>query len=228
MLRVALTGGLGSGKSAVAAVFARLGAEVMSADEVGRAMMQPGQPVYAEIVRVFGPRVVAPDGTLDRRMLGEIAFNQGSLDELNAIVHPAVIAEQQRWMDALARQRPDAVAVYETALLYEASRAAATADWQHRFDHRILVTAPEPLRIARFLARMGGEHPDAQTRAALEADARRRMAAQMSDDDKAKLSDTIIHNDGSMDDLTRQAEHIYRKLREQAESHSKEKERVSP
>lgn len=213
MLRVALTGGLGSGKSTVAAVFARLGAQVMNADEVGRAMMQPNQPVYAQIVRAFGPWVVGPDGALDRRRLGEIAFNEGRLDELNAIVHPAVIAEQQRWMDELARRQPDAIAVYETALLYEASRNAGTADWQQRFDRRILVTAPEPLRIARYVARMGGKQVDAPTRDALEQDARRRMAAQMSDEEKARLSDTIIHNEGSVEDVTRQAEQVYRELR---------------
>jgi dephospho-CoA kinase len=228
MLRVALTGGLGSGKSTVAAVFRRLGAEVMSADEVGRAMMQPGQVVYQQIVRTFGRRVVTPDGTLDRRRLGEIAFCEGRIDALNAIVHPAVIAEQQHWMDALARERPETVAVYETALLYEASRAASTADWQQRFDRRILVTAPEALRVARFIARIAGEHPDAQTRMSLEQDARRRMAAQMSDDEKARLSDTIISNDGSVEELTRQAEQVYRELHHLAVPRSQEKERVRP
>ena len=226
MLRVALTGGLGSGKSTVACIFRTLGAEVMSADEVGRAMMQPGEPVFAAIVRAFGPGVLAADGTLNRKALGAMAFNQGQLDALNAIVHPAVIAEQQRWMDALAQERSDAIAVYETALLYEASRAARSADWQQRFDRRILVTAPEPVRIARFVDRMGGEQADAQTRALLEQDARRRMAAQMSDEEKARLSDTIIHNDGSLEELHRQAEQVYRELQAAAGSNSKEKERV--
>ena len=212
MLRVALTGGLGSGKSTLAAVFRRLGAQVMEADAVGRAMMEPGQPVYAGIVRQFGPEVVRGDRKLDRRRLAEIAFGEGRLDELNAIVHPAVIAEQQRWMDALAQERPDAVAVYETALLFEASRAAGTQDWLRRFDHRILVTAPEPLRIARYVERMGGPHPDAATRAALEAEARRRMAAQMTDEQKARLSDSIIHNDASVEEASRQAAVIYARL----------------
>lgn len=213
MLRVALTGGLGSGKSTIAAVFRRLGAEVMEADAVGRALMEPGKPVYADIVQHFGARVVRADGTLDRRRLAEIAFGEGRLDELNAIVHPAVIAEQQRWMDALAQEKPDAVAVYETALLFEASRAARTQDWLRRFDHRVLVTAPEPVRIARYVERMGGPHPEAATRAALEAEARRRMAAQMTDEEKARLSDSIICNDASVEDATRQAEALYARLR---------------
>ena len=158
MLRVGLTGGLGSGKTTVAAIFRSLGAQVMEADAVGRAMMQPGEAVYAEIVKVFGPAVVTRDGTLDRRKLATIAFADGRLAELNAIVHPPVIAEQRRWMEALEKEQPDAVAIYETALLFEASKAAGTRDWQERFDRRILVTAPEALRIARYVARMGGPH----------------------------------------------------------------------
>ncbi len=216
MLRVALTGGLGSGKSTVAAIFRRLGAEVMSADEVGRAMMQPGQPIYEAIVNAFGLGVVLPDGTLDRRRLGEIAFTAGRVEELNALVHPAVIAEQQRWMDTLAVQQPDAIAVYETALLYEASRAGKAEGWQQRFDRRILVTAPEAVRIARYVAKLGGPDADAATCLALEQDARRRMAAQMSDEEKAQLSDTIICNDASLEHVTRQAEAVYQDLRRAA------------
>jgi dephospho-CoA kinase len=212
MLRVGLTGGLGSGKTTVATIFRNLGAQVMEADAVGRAMMQPGEVVYAEIVKAFGPSVVQPDGTLDRRALAKIAFADGRLAELNAIVHPPVIAEQRRWMEALEKQQPDAVAIYETALLFEASRTAGTLDWQERFDRRILVTAPEALRIARYVARIGGANPDATKRAALEREARERMAAQMPDEEKMRLSDAIIRNDGSLEDVTRQTEGIYREL----------------
>jgi dephospho-CoA kinase len=213
MLRVGLTGGLGSGKTTVAAIFRNLGAQVMEADAVGRAMMQPGEMVYAEIVKAFGPSVVQPDGTLDRRALAKIAFADGRLAELNAIVHPPVIAEQRRWMEALEKEQPDAVAIYETALLFEASRTAGTLDCQERFDRRILVTAPEGLRIARYVARIGGANPDAAKRAALEREARERMAAQMPDEEKMRLSDAIIRNDGSLEELTRQTEGIYRELR---------------
>jgi dephospho-CoA kinase len=212
MLRVGLTGGLGSGKTTVAAIFRGLGAQVMEADEVARAMMQPGEPVYREIVKVFGPIVVEADGTLDRRTLATLAFADGRLAELNAIVHPTVIAEQRRWMDALEREQPDAVAIYETALLFEASKAAGTRHWQERFDRRILVTAPEALRIARYVARMGGPHADARQRAALEHEARERMAAQMPDEEKMRLSDTIIRNEASFEDVTRQTEAVYREL----------------
>jgi len=212
MLRVGLTGGLGSGKTTVAAIFRSLGAQVMEADAVGRAMMQPGEAVYGEIVKAFGSTVVRADGTLDRRKLATIAFADGRLAELNAIVHPPVIAEQRRWMDALEKDQPDAVAIYETALLFEASKAAGTRDWQERFDRRILVTAPEALRIARYVARMGGPDPDASTRAALEEEARERIAAQMPDEEKMRMSDTIIRNDASFEDVTRQTEAVYREL----------------
>jgi dephospho-CoA kinase len=213
MLRVGLTGGLGSGKTTVAAIFRRLGAQVMEADAVGRAMMQPGGAVYGQIVRVFGPAVVQADGTLDRRALAKLAFADGRLAELNVIVHPPVIAEQRRWMDALEKEEPDAVAIYETALLFEASRTAGTLDWQGRFDRRILVTAPEALRIARYVARIGGANPDAAKQAALEREARERMAAQMPDEEKMRLSDAVIRNDGSLEDVTRQTEDVYRGLR---------------
>ena len=213
MLRVGLTGGLGSGKTTVAAIFRSLGAPVMEADEVARAMMQPGQAVYQQIVQSFGPAVVRTDGTLDRRRLAQIAFREGRLAELNAIVHPPVIREQQRWMEALEREQPDAVVIYETALLFEASKAAGTRDWQQRFDRRILVTAPEVLRIARYVARMGGLNADADTRAALEEEARQRMAAQMPEEEKLRLSDTIIRNDASLEDVARQTEAVYQELR---------------
>jgi dephospho-CoA kinase len=213
MVRVGLTGGLGSGKTTVAAIFRSLGAQVMEADAVGRAMMEPGEAVYAEIVRTFGPTVVRADGTLDRHKLATFAFADGRLAELNAIVHPPVIAEQRRWMGALEKEQPDAVAIYETALLFEASRTAGTRDWQDRFDRRILVTAPEALRIARYVARMGGLNPDAARRAALEREARERMSAQMPDEEKMRLSDTVICNDGSMEELKRQTEAVYRELR---------------
>ena len=218
MLRVGLTGGLGSGKSTVAALFRKLGAPVMEADAVGREMMQPGHPVYDEIVGAFGPEVVQQDGTLNRRRLAELSFNDGRLEELNAIVHPAVIAEQQRWMEQVAQKQPDAVTIYETALLFEASRAARTAGWRNRFDHLILVTAPEPLRIARYVARLAGPDATQETRAALGEEARRRIAAQLPDSEKIPLSDTILHNDGALEELSRQTEELYRKLQVLARS----------
>src|SRR5208282_4876647 len=161
MLRVGLTGGLGSGKSTVAAMLRELGAEVTESDALGRAMMEPGQPVFAEIVRQFGPEVVSADGRLNRARLADLAFRQGRLQELNAIVHPPVIEAQKRWMDEVAAREPNAIAVVESALIFEVVRDArgrgeqdsALADWRRRIDRIIVVTAPDELKIARYATR---------------------------------------------------------------------------
>src|ERR1035437_5877655 len=109
MLRVGLTGGMGSGKSTAAQMFAAHGAYVFSADEIGRGLMQPGQTVYAAIVARFGPSVVAADGSLDRGALARIAFGDGRIEELNAIVHPATIARQAELIEESAGSAPESV-----------------------------------------------------------------------------------------------------------------------
>src|SRR5580698_6773093 len=119
MLRVGLTGGLGSGKSTVAGYLRGLGVRVIEADDLGRALMEPGQAVYASIVATFGKDVVDADGWLNRARLAEMAFKGGRLNELNAIVHPAVIEEQRRWMEGVFGVDPAGLAVVESALIFE-------------------------------------------------------------------------------------------------------------
>jgi len=221
MLRVGLTGGLGSGKSTVAETLRALGAEVIEADELGRALMEPGQPVYAEIVRVFGPEVVGPDGRLNRARLAEIAFQGGRLNELNAIVHPAVIAAQRRWMDHIFARNPSAVAVVESALIFEVERDARArgegetvlADWRRRIDRIVVVTAPDELKIARYAARVS---PTEAGREAAKADARLRLARQIPDATKAARADYIMENAGDKAALRVQVEALWQRL--QAES----------
>src|SRR5579863_9911230 len=162
MLRVGLTGGLGSGKSTAAAVLRDLGAHVIEADQLGRDLMEPGNAVYDQIVRVFGPQVVRPSGALDRGRLAGLAFAGGRLNDLNAIVHPAVIDAQQKWMDEVFARDPNAVAVVESALIFEVERDARArgesegvlADWRRRFDRILLLTAPEEVKIARYVGRL--------------------------------------------------------------------------
>ena len=162
MLRVGLTGGLGSGKSTVAARLRELGAQVIEADDLGRALMEPGQPVFSQIVHLFGPEVVSADGRLNRARLAELAFKGGRLDELNAIVHPAVIAAQRVWMEQVFKREPAAVAVVESALVFEVERDARArgedegvlADWRRRFDRVVVVTAPDDVKVARYAARV--------------------------------------------------------------------------
>ena len=165
MLRVGLTGGLGSGKSTVAKILRELGAEVIEADELGRALMEPGQPVYAEILRVFGSEVAGADGSLNRARLAELAFRGGRLAELNAIVHPAVIEAQRRWMNEVFKRDPAAAAVVVvvSALIFEVERDARArgekesvlADWRRRIDRVVVVTAPDEVKIARYVGRLG-------------------------------------------------------------------------
>jgi len=221
MLRVGLTGGLGSGKSTVAAMLRTLGAEVIEADELGRALMEPGQAVFKQIVSVFGPEIVGPDGRLNRARLAELAFQGGRVNELNAIVHPAVIAAQRRWMDEVFARNPAAVAVLESALIFEVERDARArgelesvlADWRRRIDRIVVVTAPGEVKIARYVARVG---PAGAGREAAEADARRRLAHQIPDAVKAARADYVIDNAGDTVFLSGQVEKLWQRLREES------------
>ena len=218
MLRVGLTGGLGSGKSTVAAMLRELGAQVVEADELGRALMEPGQAVYAEIVRVFGPEIVDADGRLNRARLAQLAFEGGRLQELNAIVHPAVIAEQRRWMEQVFEHHPAAVAVVESALIFEVERDARLrgertgplADWRNRFDHIIVITAPDEVKVARYAGRIAAHGPagDAALR-----DARVRLARQVPDAQKAARADVVIENTGDLDALRAQVNLVWQRLK---------------
>ncbi len=218
MLRVGLTGGLGSGKSTVAAFLRELGAHVIEADALGRHVMEPGHDVYHQIVRSFGSEVVSSDGRLNRPKLAELAFRGGRLQQLNAIVHPAVIAAQQKWMEEIFEQDPAAIAVIESALIFEVVRDALArgekegvlADWRRRIDYVVLVTAPDDLKIARYVARI---NPSGPAREAAEVDARLRLAQQIPDAEKAALSDYVIDNSGDKAALYDQVADLWTSLK---------------
>lgn len=223
MLRVGLTGSLGSGKSTVASMLRAMGAEVIEADVLGRALMQPGERVYDEIVRTFGPQVVGPTGELNRARLAELAFGGGRLNELNAIIHPAVIDAQRMWMDNLFARDPAAVAVIESALIFEVVRDAirrgdsdsVLADWRRRMDRVIVITAPDDVKIARYAAR---DSATPEQRAAAEADARQRLSHQIPDAEKAAQADFVLDNSGTIDELRFLVAVLWKKLK--AESHN--------
>jgi dephospho-CoA kinase len=216
LLRVGLTGGLGSGKSTVAAMFAQLGAAVISADQLGRELMQPGQPVFAAIVQTFGPAVVREDGSLNRRTLAELAFQHNQADALNHIVHPAVIAAEERWMEGVFAADAKRVAVVESALIFEVEKWGTAPGWAQRFDKLILVTVPDALKIARFVSRMMpgvGAEAELQTlREAFTRDAEARIAAQIPDQEKLGRCDYVIDNTGSLEHTRVAVEAIYREL----------------
>ena len=215
MLRVGLTGELGSGKSTVARMLAERGAIVLSSDEMGRAMMQPGHPVFAKIVEQFGSIVVRADGTLDRAALGRLAFDPESprVEELNAIIHPAVIAEQARLISNLERTRPDAIVVVESALIFS-TRHSPEGGWRARFDCVVVVKASEEQKIARFLDRVrAGRALPPEESHTLEADARSRLAQQRSAppvEPSATLF--VLSNYGSLNDLRTQVDALWPRL----------------
>jgi dephospho-CoA kinase len=224
MLRVGLTGGLGSGKSTVGRYLQELGAAVIEADDMGRALMEPGQPVFTEIVRAFGQAVVGVDGCLNRARLAELAFRGGRLQELNAIVHPAVIETQRGWMNEVFARNPATVAVVVSALIFEVERDARArgerdnvlADWRRRMDRIVLVTAPDDAKIQRYVHRLGLSSDE---RAVAEADARSRLAHQIPDEIKASRADYLLENKGDTADLRAQVEELWRRLTAESNKH---------
>lgn len=193
MRTVGLTGGIGSGKSSVAAILAELGAYVIDADRVGHDVYLPGTKGWSDVVGAFGTRVVAADGTIDRKALGAIVFaDPESLARLNSIVHPLIRqAVRDRVATAIA-ERSDRPVVVEAALLVEAR-------WYELVDEVWVVTAP-PAAIHDRLVRH--RNMDA---AAVEA----RMAAQSSDADRLAVADVVIANDGSPAELRSRVETLW-------------------
>ena len=203
-LRVGLTGGLGSGKSTVLRMLVELGAHGLSADEIGRELMEPGTSVFNAIKARFGAGVVSPNGRLDRAELGRLAFAEGRVEELNAIVHPATIARQGELTEAIFERDPQAIVVVESALIFETQHGEG---WRERFDRMILVTAPQALKIERFVQRAG-----AGDRLALESEARRRLARMIPDEVKAPQCDFVLANDASLVDLGQSTRLLWTRL----------------
>jgi dephospho-CoA kinase len=208
MLKVGLTGGIASGKSVVGEMFVALGAHLVQADRIAHSLMQPGEAVYNEVVRHFGRGILNPDGSVNRAKLAEVAFgpvddpgNRASrVEELNRIVHPAVIRSQDEWMEAVGRKDPRAVAIVEAALILEAGAA-------DRFDRLIVVTCDPEQRAERFAARQKMDLETARKEVA------RRMAAQLPDEEKIKAADFVIHNSGPLEQTRDEVRQVWKKLR---------------
>jgi dephospho-CoA kinase len=182
-MRIGLTGGIGSGKSAVGRLLAARGALIIDADAIAREIVEPGQPGLAGIIDRFGEGVLTPDGRLDRAGLAAIVFaDPEALADLNAITHPLIA---QRTAELLAAAPDDAVVVYDMPLLVE---NGLTEGW----DAVVVVDAPDELRIERLVGR-----------GLAEDDARRRMAAQASREVRLAAADHVIDNSGDLDDLDR-------------------------
>ena len=210
MLKVGLTGGIASGKSVVGEMLATLGAHLIQADHIAHELMQPGQTVYDEVVRHFGRAILNPDGTVNRPKLAEAAFGQPEqggatrVQELNQIVHPAVIRRQDEWMADMGRHDPHAIAVVEAALIIEAGAA-------ERFDRLIVVTCSEEQRVRRYAERLKIDTERARR------EVQRRMAAQLPDSAKITRADYVIDNAGSLDATQAQVQRLYPTLKAEAE-----------
>lgn len=212
MLKVGLTGGIASGKSVVGEMFVTLGAHLIQADAIAHQLMQPGEAVYQEVVRHFGSEILNPDGTVNRARLAEAAFgapshnNSSRIEELNRIVHPAVIRRQEEWMNEVGRKDPQAIAIVEAALILE---AGATK----RFDKIMVVTCHPEQRVQRWAARVGADEETARHEVA------RRMAAQLPDSEKIKAAQYVIDNSGSLDETRKQVAKVYAALKREAHAH---------
>lgn len=208
MLKVGLTGGIASGKSVVGEMFAALGAHVIEADRIAHELLQPGNPVYDEVVRHFGRAILNPDRAVSRPKLAEAAFGSegkpSRVEELNRIVHPAVIRRQEEWMEEMGRRDPHAIAIVEAALIVEAGAAK-------RFDKLVVVTCNPEQRIQRWASRMKMDEGSARR------EVTRRLTAQLPDEEKIKVADFVIDNSGSLDETSRQVREVYGNLKHEAE-----------
>ena len=181
-MRIAVTGGIGSGKSAVAERLAAHGAVVVDADRIAREVVEPGTPGLAAVVAEFGPGVLTPDGALDRAAMAASVFaDPGRRAALEAIVHPLVA---QRSAELFAAAGTEAVVVYDVPLLAETGGALGRTG---EFDAVVVVEAPVETRVARLVAR-----------GLTEQDARARIAAQATDEQRRAVADHVVTNDGDL------------------------------
>lgn len=193
MIKVGLTGGIGSGKSEVARMLAARGALVVDADALAREALAPGTPGLAAVIAEFGPDVLAPDGSLDRAALGRIVFADPARREaLERIVHPYV---GRRSAELIAAAPEDAVVVYDVPLLVE-------KQLQDGFDVVVVVLAREEERVRRLAAARGMD----------EADARARIAHQATDEQRRAVADVVIVNDGDLAALEQQVDALWREV----------------
>lgn len=193
-MRIALTGGIGSGKSTVAMLLARHGAVVVDADAIAREIVEPGQPALEEIARAFGAGVLASDGRLDRPALAALVFSdEGARARLNAITHPRIAT---RSAELISAAPAGAIVVYDMPLLVEQG-VEALQGW----DAIVVVDASDEARLARLISR--GMIPE---------DARARMDAQASREQRLKVADHVVDNEGDLPALLEQVDSLWRAL----------------
>lgn len=197
MLKVGLTGSIAVGKSFVTECFRSMGCRVLDADTTAREAVEPGTPGLHRIVKEFGAGVLTGDGRLDREKLGSIVFADPEKRRLlNSIVHPLVFEAQDAWLRAVEREEPDAVVVVDAALMIESGG-------YKRFDKLIVVWCEPALQFERLMGRDGLSREEAK----------RRIDAQMPQEEKKRYADYLVDTSGGFEDVRRQAAGIMAELR---------------
>ncbi len=198
MVVIGLTGGIASGKSLVSSFLRELGAVVIDADLIAREVVAPGQPALAMIVEAFGPGILRPDGSLDRKALGALVFADPDLrKKLEEITHPFIIARIKEELARLAESCPDGVVVLDAPLLFEAGLEGLV-------DEVWVVYVDAATQLARLMSR------DGLTR----AEAEQRLAAQIPLAEKARRADRVIDNSGTPEATRAQVNRLWRELQE--------------
>jgi len=197
MLRVGLTGGIATGKSTVGAMFVELGCHLIESDQITHQLFEPGQAVHATVVQQFGKRILAGDGTIDRRILGDIVFKDPQARaKLNSLVHPAIIQRQQEWLKEMDAQDPGGIAIVDAALMIEVGT-------YKNYDKVIVVTGSPEIQRERLRARSALSEEQIESR----------IRSQMPTEEKLKYADFVIDNSGSIGSTRAQVERVYRQLR---------------
>ena len=198
MLRVGLTGSIAVGKSFVCDVFRELGCHVLDADKTARDVVKKGTPGLAQIVSEFGDEILTTDGELDRPKMASIVFADEKMRVLlNSIVHPLVFEAQKEWLDAREAEDPNGIAIVDAALMIESGG-------YRRFEKLIVVWCEPDIQFERLIKRDGLS----------EADARKRIASQMPQEEKKRFADFLIDTSDGFDATRVQCRHVHSKLLE--------------
>ncbi|MGK8360099.1 dephospho-CoA kinase [Corynebacterium amycolatum] len=192
MLKVGLTGGMGSGKSTVARRFAELGAVIIDADQIARDVVEPGEPALAELAEAFGEGILLDDGSLNRGELARRAFVSAEKTELlNSITHPRIEQRTEEQFNAAG----DAIIVFDSPLLIEMGQSEAQ-------DLVVVVHTPVEVRLDRLVESRGVDREDAK----------QRIAKQISDDKRLQFADVVLENSGTEEDLVHQVDRIWERI----------------
>ena len=201
MLRVGLTGGISTGKSTVGRMFVELGCHLLDSDQITHDLLEPGQAVHDDVVREFGSRILRPDGTIDRRILGNIVFKEDppSRERLNRLIHPAIVYRQQEWLTEMESADPNGIAIVDATLMIEIGT-------YKNYDQIIVVICRPEIQKQRLMARSGLSEDQIEAR----------IQSQMPLEEKVKFANFVVENSGDLTGTRRQVEEINSKLRELA------------